>query len=306
MGSHGSPTDTKYVLLDDREGSSRACRTPQSGASEREQQPLVSTVLRERQGTAELTGLDGVPTIYGFAPVGGKPGAACSSAPDAPPRAYSRTRTTTCAATSCSPGWASLRRLRSATLMTTLLLGCWSSAVVELGPPLVWLNSQPAPGVPTGLVVDRRGECARTPLLLYRAASGGADAAHVRARGCRGGDAQAESRCGILRRRCPGGGGGRPDDGRAGGGARGPGEREACSRHALLDLPEANRRLCCFSSSRGPSCASTEPGPGPALELSLTRSSSADHGFDRRVADRLDDEPAPRSAPTAIGWRSRP
>ena len=71
MGLPDSPTGTTYVILDHR--GKLVARVPDeaSGDSPREQQPLVNTVLRERQGTAELAGLDGVPTIYGFAPVGG-------------------------------------------------------------------------------------------------------------------------------------------------------------------------------------------------------------------------------------------
>ena len=114
-GVADSPTDTKYVLLDDR--GKLVARVPDdpSGASEREQRPLVSTVLREREGTAELMGLDGVRRSTASRPWEAPAGAACSSRGTHLRERVRATRTTTCAATSYSPGWASWRRSGSAT-----------------------------------------------------------------------------------------------------------------------------------------------------------------------------------------------
>ena len=67
-----APRGFAFAILDDR--GTVLARRP---AIERlvgkrlPERPLVETVLRERQGTAEVKGLDGVRRIHGFAPVGG-------------------------------------------------------------------------------------------------------------------------------------------------------------------------------------------------------------------------------------------
>lgn len=70
-----SPEGTTFVVLD-RHGTV-VTRVPDSkelvGHRLRDR-PLVETVLRERQGTAEVKGLDGVEQIHAFAPVGGQAG----------------------------------------------------------------------------------------------------------------------------------------------------------------------------------------------------------------------------------------
>ena len=73
---HESAPDTTVVLFDDS-GTILARVPPLAGTVGRRlrDQPLVRTVLRRRQGTAEVDGLDGVERIQGFAPVTGVGGA---------------------------------------------------------------------------------------------------------------------------------------------------------------------------------------------------------------------------------------
>jgi signal transduction histidine kinase len=71
LGLHDAPLHTTFVILDHR--GTIVSRVPPDGLVGRRvpERPLVETVLARRQGTAEVEGLDGVPRIYGFAPVGG-------------------------------------------------------------------------------------------------------------------------------------------------------------------------------------------------------------------------------------------
>ena len=69
------PRGTTFVLLDHR--GTLVARVPGGRrliGRRLPQRPLVETVLREREGTAEVNGLDGVPRIEAFAPVGGRAG----------------------------------------------------------------------------------------------------------------------------------------------------------------------------------------------------------------------------------------
>ena len=69
------PAGTTFVVLDHR--GTVVARVPQDErliGRRLPARPLVETVLRERQGTAEAEGLDGVTRIHGFAPVGGRAG----------------------------------------------------------------------------------------------------------------------------------------------------------------------------------------------------------------------------------------
>ena len=93
----------------------------------------MKTVLREHHGTAEVTGLDGVPTIYGFAPVGGNAGgrlfisagrtsASVFADPNHDLRRYL-----------LLAGLGLLAALAVSYVMTNVLLGRWSNCtVVEL------------------------------------------------------------------------------------------------------------------------------------------------------------------------------
>jgi signal transduction histidine kinase len=69
------PSGTTFLLLDSR-GAIVARHPPVRGevGNRISEQPLVRTVLRQRQGTAEVEGLDGEKRIQGFAPVGGHVG----------------------------------------------------------------------------------------------------------------------------------------------------------------------------------------------------------------------------------------
>ena len=69
------PRDTAFVVLDDR--GTVVARVPQMNqliGHSLPDRPLVENVLRERQGTAEVKGLDGVERLHAFAPVGGVAG----------------------------------------------------------------------------------------------------------------------------------------------------------------------------------------------------------------------------------------
>jgi signal transduction histidine kinase len=70
-----APRGTTFVLLDHR-GTlvARAPAIPRLVGHRLTERPLVETVLSRRQGTAEVDGLDGVRRIQGFAPVGGRAG----------------------------------------------------------------------------------------------------------------------------------------------------------------------------------------------------------------------------------------
>ena len=69
------PRGTTFVVLDSG-GRILARQPPLQGVVGRRlpEEPLVQTVLKDREGTAEVSGLDGVKRIQGFAPVGGAAG----------------------------------------------------------------------------------------------------------------------------------------------------------------------------------------------------------------------------------------
>ena len=70
-----APRATTFLLLDGR-GTlvARAPAMKELVGHRLDDRPLVRTVLRQRRGTAEIEGLDGVRRIQGFAPVGGPAG----------------------------------------------------------------------------------------------------------------------------------------------------------------------------------------------------------------------------------------
>jgi signal transduction histidine kinase len=70
-----APEGTSFVVLDDR-GTviARAPADRRLIGHRLLQRPLVETVLRKGEGTAEVKGLDGIERIHGFAPVGGPAG----------------------------------------------------------------------------------------------------------------------------------------------------------------------------------------------------------------------------------------
>ena len=70
-----APRGTTFVLMD-HHGTlvARAPALRRLIGRRREERPLVETVLGQREGTAEVDGLDGVRRIQGFVPVGGQAG----------------------------------------------------------------------------------------------------------------------------------------------------------------------------------------------------------------------------------------
>ena len=72
---HEAPRRTTMMLFDaDGTVLARVPALPGAIGHRLRHRPLVNTVLRRRQGTAELEGLDGVERIQGFAPIGGPGG----------------------------------------------------------------------------------------------------------------------------------------------------------------------------------------------------------------------------------------
>ena len=72
---HDAPHDTTFLLMDHRGAVIARAPAIQGLVGRRlPERPLVETVLRQRQGSAEVNGLDGVRRIQGFAPVGGSAG----------------------------------------------------------------------------------------------------------------------------------------------------------------------------------------------------------------------------------------
>src|SRR5215210_4666128 len=131
IGLHDAPKGTAFVVLDHR--GTVVARVPNQGLIGRRlpQRPLVETVLRQRQGTAEVKGLDGVPTMYGFSPVHGNAGgrlfisagrtsASVFADPNHDLRRYL-----------VLAGLGLLAALGLSYVLTMLLLERWSSAVVE-------------------------------------------------------------------------------------------------------------------------------------------------------------------------------
>ena len=71
LGFHHAPRDMSFVLFDNH--GTVIAQVPPAGlvGLRLPERPLVQTVLARRQGTAEVEGLDGVRSMYGFAPVRG-------------------------------------------------------------------------------------------------------------------------------------------------------------------------------------------------------------------------------------------
>ena len=287
-----SPDGTTFVILDHR--GKLVARVPDDGSAGRRMsnRSMVNTVLRERQGTAELTGADGVPTIYGFAPVGGnahgrlfisagRTSESVFADPNHDLRRYL-----------VLAGLGLLAALALSYVMTTLLLGRWSSAVVESARRFGAGDLTARAPVPRGL-----GELTDVANALNAAAIDieHREEAHARlltelvaaeeetrrriAADIHDDTAQAVAAAGL-----------RMDALAAT--LRDPAEREAVLQ-ARTALIEANRRLRRLLFELRPP-ALDEAGLGAALELFLT-DSFAHNGFDWRVENRLEDEPAPEA-----------
>lgn len=290
LGLHSAARGTTFVILDHR--GTVVARVPKDGlvGSRLPERPLVKTVLRERQGTAELKGLDGVPTIYGFAPVGGNAngrlfmsaGRTSESVFADPNRDLRRYLVLA--------GLGLLAALALSYLVTKLLLGRWSSAVVESARRFGSGDLTARAPVPQGLgeltdvanalnaaaidIERRQEEQAR---LLAELVAAEEETRRRIAADIHDDTAQAVAAAGL-----------RMDALAAE--LEDPAERAAVLK-ARTALIEANRRLRRLLFELRPP-ALDEAGLGAALELFLTDSFAHD-GFDWRVENRLDDEPTP-------------
>jgi signal transduction histidine kinase len=292
IGLQDSQLGTEYVILDHR--GEVVARVPDdaSAASRREERPLGNTVLRERQGTAELKGPDGVPTIYGFAPVGGNArgrlfisAGRTSESVFADPN-HDLRRYLLLAALGL------LAALALSYVMTTLLLGRWSSAVVESARRFGAGDLTARAPVPRGLGeladvanalnaaaldIERRQETQAR--LLAELVAAEEETRRRIAADIHDDTAQAVAAAGL-----------RMD-------ALAAALEDPVAREAVLKtrtaLVEANRRLRRLLFELRPP-ALDEAGLGAALELFLTDPFAHD-GFDWRVENRLDDEPAPEA-----------
>ena len=292
IGLHDSAHETSFAIFDHR--GRLVARVPEQGsaASPRAQRALTNTVLRKRQGTAELTGLDGVPTIYGFAPVGGNArGRLFISAGRTSESVYSDPNHDLRRFLLLA-GLGLLAALGVSYVMTTLLLGRWSSAVVESARRFGAGDLTARAPVPRGLgeltdvanalnaaavEIEQRQE-AQARLLAELVAAEEETRRRI-AVDIHDDTAQAVAAAGLRMDALAA----TLDD---------PAERDAVLK-ARTALIEANRRLRRLLFELRPP-ALDEAGLAPALELFLTDSFAHD-GFDWRVENRLEDEPAPEA-----------
>ena len=292
IGLQDSPRGTKYVILDHR--GRLVARVPDAAPAERRlvERPLVNTVLRERQGTAEVKGPEGESTIYGFAPVGGNAmGRLFISA--------GRTSESVFADPNDDlrrflllAGLGLLVALALSYVMTALLLGRWSSAVVEAARRFGAGDLTARAPVPKGLgeltdvatalnaaAVDIEHRQEAQARLLAELVAAEEETRRRIAADIHDDTAQAVAAAGLRM------------DALAGT-LEDPAQREAVLQ-ARTALIEANRRLRRLLFELRPP-ALDEAGLGAALELFLTDSFAHD-GFDWRVENRLEDEPAPEA-----------
>jgi signal transduction histidine kinase len=292
IGLQDSARGTKFVILDYR--GKLVARVPDDGAagSRRAERPLVRTVLREQQGTAEIKERNGASTIYAFAPVGGtaqrrlfisagRTSESVFADPNHDLRRYV-----------VLAGLGLLAALALSYVMTTLLLGRWSSAVVESARRFGAGDLTARAPVPKGLGeltdvanalnaaavdIEQRQE-SQTRLLAELVAAEEETRRRI-AVDIHDDTAQAVAAAGL-----------RMDALAAE--LKDPAEREAVLK-ARTALIEANRRLRRLLFELRPP-ALDEAGLGAALELFLT-DSFAHEGFDWKVENRLEDEPAPEA-----------
>jgi signal transduction histidine kinase len=290
LGLQDAPDGTTYVMLDHR--GTVVARVPPGRLVGRRlpERPLIETVLRERQGTAEVKGLDGEPTIYGFAPVGGKAdgrlfisagrtSASVFADPNHDLRRYL-----------LLAGLGLITALALSYVVTRLLLGRWTSAVVESARRFGSGDLTARAPVPRGfgeltdvanalnaaaVDIERRQE--EQARLLAELVAAEEETRRRIAADIHDDTAQAVAAAGLRMDALAA----ELDD---------PEAREAAV-NARKALAQANRRLRRLLFELRPP-ALDEAGLAAALELFLTDSFAHD-GFDWRVDNRLDDEPTP-------------
>ncbi len=286
------PRDTAFVVLDHR--GTVVARVPRANeliGHRLPDRPLVETVLREHQGTAEVQGLDGVEQIHAFAPVGGQAGDSLfitagrsSESIFADPNGDLR-RFLLLAALGL------LVALVLSWLATKFLLQRWTSAVVDSArrfgagdltarapiPPQGFAELTDVAQALNSAAEDIEHRQAEQARLLAELVAAEEETRRRIAVDIHDDTAQAVAAAGL-----------RMDALVAD--LNDPDAREAAA-NARSSLAEANRRLRRLLFELRPP-ALDEAGLSTALELFLADSFSHD-GFDWRVDNRLDGEPAP-------------
>jgi signal transduction histidine kinase len=286
-----APQGTSFVVLDHR--GTVVARAPEDRrlvGHRLPDRPLVETVLRERQGTAEVKGLDGETRIHAFAPVGGRGGDKLfitagreSASVFADPTADLK-RFLVLAALGV------LLALALSWLATKLLLGRWTSAVVESARRFGSGDLTARAPVPRGLgelsdVADaintaaedierRQAEQAR---LLAELVAAEEETRRRIAADIHDDTAQAVAAVGLRMDALVAD---LEDD-----------DARETAQNARQALAEANRRLRRLLFELRPP-ALDEAGIAAAVELFLT-DAFGQNGTDWRVENRLDGEPSP-------------
>jgi signal transduction histidine kinase len=290
LGLHQSAHHTTFVILDHR--GTVIARVPRAGMVGRRlpDRPLVETVLARRRGTAEVEGLDGVRSIYGFAPISGAADGRLFVAAGRSSESVFANANHDLRRFLLLAGLGLLLALAFSYLVTKLLLGRWTDAVVsaarrfgsgdltarapvphhagELTDVANALNS-------AAVDIERRQE-AHTRLLAELVAAEEETRRRIAA-DIHDDTAQAVAAAGL-----------RIDSLAAQ--LEDPGAR-ATALNARQALGEANRRLRRLLFELRPP-ALDEAGLAPALELFLSDSFAHD-GFDWSVKNRLEEEPRP-------------
>jgi len=292
LGFHEAPPDTIFGILDDR--GTVVARQPPNGLVGRRlpERPLVETVLAQRQGTAELQGLDGVRRIYGFAPVEGEANGQLFVTAGRTSEMVFADPNDDLRRFLLLAGLGLLVALGLSYLATKLLLSRWTAAVVDSARRLGSGDLTARAPVPRGLgeltdvanalnsaaedIGRRQDDQAR---LLAELVAAEEETRRRIAADIHDDTAQAVAAAGL-----------RIDALAAD--LEDPAARET-ALNAREALAEANRRLRRLLFELRPP-ALDEAGLGAALELYLTDSFAHD-GFDWRVENRLENEPAPEA-----------
>jgi signal transduction histidine kinase len=290
LGLHESPLDMTYVILDNH--GTVVARVPRAGLVGRRvpDRPLVRTVLAQREGTAEVVGLDGVRRIYGFSPLGGKANGRLLIAAGRSSESVFADPNHDLRRFLLLAGLGLVLALALSYMVTKLLLGRWTEEVVSAARRFGSGDLTARAPVPRGLgeltdvanalnaaavEIERRQET-QTRLLAELVAAEEETRRRIAA-DIHDDTAQAVAAAGLRIDALAA----NLDD---------PEARET-ALIARRDLSEANRRLRRLLFELRPP-ALDEAGLAAALELFLT--DSFDHGgLDWRVDNRLESEPNP-------------